>query len=373
MNRREFLKQLLLVGGCAGLACGGKFLWDYNSESTLPNGIKLEKKYLIEKYKDKSELPKLIRIDACTLCQLNCPCCGRNDIVKGCGLGYLSFENFKKIVDDNNFAQIELSNKGEIFLNPELLDIIKYAYDKNIMLTANTGVNMNYLSDQVAEALVKYQFRELMVSIDGATPETYSIYRRGGNFDQVISNIRKINYYKEKYNSDYPMMVYKFILFGHNEHEIDKAKELASSLGMLPYFHLNWDPSYSPIKNIELVQKKTGINVESFMIDDLIKKYKTNSTNWFFCKELWLSPQINWDGKILGCCSEWESDFGGNAFKDGLLNALNNPKMIYAKNMLTGNAEPIEGIPCTYCCHYKNLKKFNLTIKPITRGANPII
>ena len=37
--------------------------------------IKIEKSHLIEKYKDKSELPKHIRLDACTICQLKCPAC----------------------------------------------------------------------------------------------------------------------------------------------------------------------------------------------------------------------------------------------------------------------------------------------------------
>ena len=64
-----------------------------------------------------------ISIDASTFCQLKCPECStskgiiKNGIV---GSGILSFDNFKKIVDCNpNIREIELSNWGEIFLNPE--------------------------------------------------------------------------------------------------------------------------------------------------------------------------------------------------------------------------------------------------------------
>ena len=63
-----------------------------------------------------------ISIDASTKCQLKCPVCStskgiiRNGIV---GSGVLSFDNFKRTVDCNsNIIEIELSNWGEIFLNP---------------------------------------------------------------------------------------------------------------------------------------------------------------------------------------------------------------------------------------------------------------
>ena len=75
--------------------------------------------------------------------------------------GYLRFKNFKKFVDDYpQFRNIELSNWGEIFLNPELEDIVRYGKEKGINLTAWNGVNLNTLQDRMLEALIKYQFTE---------------------------------------------------------------------------------------------------------------------------------------------------------------------------------------------------------------------
>lgn len=240
MNRRDFIKNSMVLAGCSCAAGGAKLWYDNSSEGTilegLAGGISLKKEYLAEMYKNKNELPKKIRLEVCSLCQLDCVKCfvRQNDskYKDGYELGYLPFKNFKKFVDDNNLEEIELSNLGEIFLNPDLLDIIKYSHTKNISLSAVTGVNLNYLPDELAKALVKYKFERIVVSIDGATPETYAIYRRGGDFNTVINNVKKINHYKRKYNSKYPELVYKFILFGHNEHEIDKAKELAKKLNM---------------------------------------------------------------------------------------------------------------------------------------------
>lgn len=367
MNRRDFIKNSFLVCSCSCFLYGGKVLYDSKEGASGYSNIKLEQKHLIEQYKNKNELPKIIGMNACTLCQLNCPICllrlYPDDFNKGCGIGYLTFNNFKKLVDENDLEEINFINQGEMFLNPELFDIIKYSYCKNIKIYDYSGVNMNYLPDKIAEALVKYEFKALTVSIDAATPETYVIYRRGGDFNTVINNIKKINYYKKKYNSIYPLLTYKFILFGHNEHEIDKARELAKELDMQIFFVQNWNPTYSPVKNVALVKEKTGLNPSEAQDETKAKNYKKNSNEWFYCKQLWKIPLINWDGRVSGCCCCYFSDFGGNAFKDGLLKALNNPKMIYAKNMLTGNAKPIEGIPCYNCGQFHLFRKLNIHIK----------
>ena len=109
----------------------------------------MKNEYMAESYKDKSELPKKVRIDACSNCQLNCvKCYAREDsdgLKKGSKIGFLKFENYKKFIDENIIEEVELSNHGEMFLNPELEEIIRYSYEKNVALTAYNGVNLNYL------------------------------------------------------------------------------------------------------------------------------------------------------------------------------------------------------------------------------------
>ena len=109
------------------------------------------------------------------------------------------FWQFQKISQKNPYIEsIELSLSGEIFLNPELEEIIKYAYKKKVKLTAFNGVNFNNVSDKMLETLVKYRFTGLTFSIDGTSQETYEKYRRNGNFNNVIENIKKIKFTKRK-------------------------------------------------------------------------------------------------------------------------------------------------------------------------------
>ncbi len=63
------------------------------------------------------------------------------------------------------------------------------------------------MTNEIIESLVKYQFNSITCSIDGADNESYQKYRVRGNFDTVISNIKKINAYKEKYGLQYPKLL----------------------------------------------------------------------------------------------------------------------------------------------------------------------
>lgn len=297
--------------------------------------------------------PKSVRLEASTICQLKCACCYMRQDSGTVGIGYLKYEDFAQFVQQNDYIkEIELSNSGEIFLNPDLLKIMEFAHDHDIALTAYNGVNLNNVSDEVLEGLVKYKFRKLTCSIDGASQETYSQYRIGGNFDTVISNIKKINQYKKQYNSIYPSLKYQFIVFGHNEHEIPQAKELAKELDMDINFKFSWDDSFSPVQNKELV--KSQIGQSSLSLQEYLKKEKKSYLRQI-CVKMWTQPQINWDGRLLGCCTLFREDFGVNVFDIGLEKALKSAKFYYAKQMLMNKAPAKEGIPCSTCGYYKNM------------------
>ncbi len=299
-----------------------------------------------------------VSLEASTACQLRCPVCptSQGKTSKNiCGTGFLRLENFKKFLDMNKtIKEIELANWGEVFLNPHLPKIFEYAYQKNVSITITTGANLNHVTEECLEALVKYRVKELVIALDGASNETYSIYRISGNFDKVIENITTINRLKQKYANNDPKLIWQYIVFGHNENDIISAKQLAKNLNMEFRPKLNAVPNYSPIHSVEKVLKDT--NLSSVKAED----------DWgiVICNQLWESPQINWDGNILGCCHNNWATFGGNAFENNLEECLNSERMIYAREMLMGHVPAREEIPCTTCEFFKirsmNKKWLNL-------------
>jgi MoaA/NifB/PqqE/SkfB family radical SAM enzyme len=308
--------------------------------------------------------PRRIRLEAATVCQLKCPVCSTTTgkIKNNIGAGFLRFEDFKELVDENPWVcDVELSNWGEIFLNPDLLNIIEYAYGKHVSLRADNGVNFNTASDELLEALVKYRFRSMTCSIDGASQETYAIYRRRGNFENVIEHIKRINDYKTQYRSEFPLLQWQFVAFGHNEHEIRTARQMAKNLKMSFYVKLSYSDTFSPVKDKEVVRRESGLGVASE--EEFRAKYGGKYLTKSICAQLWKRPQINWDGRVLGCCVNYWGDFG-DAFKDGLVNSLNNEKINYARQMLLGKKPERDAIPCTTCSYYKRRKEDHAWLRP---------
>lgn len=301
-------------------------------------------------------IPQQIRLEASSFCQLRCPSCPTTTgaIHPAVGSGFLRFDNLRRLIEENpSLRRLELSNYGEILLNPHLLEILAYASAKAVAITFANGINLNHATDELLEGLVKYRVREITCSIDGASPETYRVYRHRGNFDNVIAHIERINHFKREYRSKFPQLSWQFIVFGHNEHELPAAREMAARLGMEFYPKISWDRRFSPIRDSEFVRAQTG---ERAVTREEYEQLHGRQYLSSICHQLWDDPQINWDGKNLGCCRNFWGDFGGNAFTDGLKACFNHEKMRYAKAMLRGRKGARDDIPCSTCDIYLSMR-----------------
>ncbi len=300
--------------------------------------------------------PATIRLEASSHCQLRCPSCPTTTkaIHPVVGSGLLSFEDFTRVLDDSPWLKaIELSNYGEIFLNPNLLAMLEYAHQRGVELNAENGVNLNYASPEVLEGLVTYGVRTIRCSIDGASQETYASYRVRGRLDAVLDNIATINQHKRNYGSAVPELIWQFVAFGHNEHEIPAARAMAARLGMRFVVKLSWDSDFSPITDEDALRSVAGAASRREFKETRGVDYMQS-----VCHQLWDLPQINWDGKVLGCCRNFWGDFGPeNAFRDGLLRSINSEKMSYARQMLQGRQPARADIPCTTCTLYEDMKR----------------
>jgi hypothetical protein len=129
---------------------------------------------------------------------------------------------------------------------------------------------------------------------------------------------------------------------------------MAYGLGMDFDAKLNWDETYSPVRDAEAVAKEISSGVASR--SEFRSKYGVDYMEKV-CHQLWDQPQVNFDGTVWGCCrNNWQA-FEGNAFEDGLGAALNSEQMTYARKMITGNAAPRDDVPCTKCRIYRNFRK----------------
>ena len=322
-------------------------------KSLLFSNLRLGQRYTQLKHREllrPTQLPTKLRIDASTVCQLRCAGCGfQKDGHRGLGGGFLTEGNFKKLIDDNpQITRIELSNYGEIFLNPELVGIMRYAFEKGVSLEAAMGVNFNSVSDEQLQALVDYRFAFISISVDGASQESYAKYRIGGDFYQVITNIRKLQELKREKGQEWPRLQWQYVLTEHNELDVGKAKQLAEELGIPIVFKLNFMPSYQP-ENREYLLRETGLDclTRQEYLDKHREPYLSND-----CLQMFVDPQFNWDGKLLGCCRVEEDVYDVNLFEDGLAGCLSAPRFVLAKELLLQQSPSREiygDLPCWKC------------------------
>ena len=143
------------------------------------------------------------------------------------------------------------------------------------------------------------------------------------------------------------------------------AREMARELGIGFRTELNAIPNYSPVRDPEAVRAARD---DAAATPDEYEVLHGQSYYQYSCYQLWDDPQINWDGKVLGCCVNFWGDFGGNAFRDGLTASVNTEQIQYARAMLRGRAPPREDIPCTRCREYQKMSKHGAWLAPRLRN-----
>ncbi|PKN97832.1 MAG: radical SAM protein [Chloroflexi bacterium HGW-Chloroflexi-5] len=306
--------------------------------------------------------PVEARLDVSSLCQLNCVLCpvaqrkGRSFV----GRGLLPVADFIEFIDNNpTIKMIEIGNSGEVFLNPDLPAILKYANDKGVTIRIAEGANLNDAADEALEALVKYSVSLLRVSLDGATQETYQIYRVGGNLKKALKNIQRINDYKKRYRSKWPQLILQFIPFGHNEHEIKKIAVMARALGMDIYFKLNVFEGYHPLRDHAVLTEILGYSDKDSYLKKTGELYMRD-----ICLQLWRAPQVNWDGRLLGCSANSSVNYAEYALGRAFAEQINNDHIQYARKMLMGIAPARADIPCVHCDSFADYKKYNRWFTP---------
>jgi hypothetical protein len=306
--------------------------------------------------------PVEARLDVSSLCQLNCLLCpaaqrkGRSFV----GRGVLPVADFIEFVDSNpQIKMIEIGNSGEVFLNPDLPDILRYAHDKGVTIRIAEGANLNDAADEALESLVKYRVYVLRVAIDGATQETYRIYRVGGDLRKVLKNVQRINHYKKQYKSGLPRLVLQFIPFGHNEHEIDRMACMARAFGMEIEFKLNEFAGKLPLVNQSRLTELLGYSDRASYLEKTGDMYMRD-----ICLQVWRAPQINWDGRLLGCSNNYSVHYAEQALGKAFVSEINNEPIRYARKMLMGIAPPRDDVPCTACDRFADYKKHNRWFTP---------
>jgi MoaA/NifB/PqqE/SkfB family radical SAM enzyme len=180
-----------------------------------------------------SESIKAVHIELTDNCNVSCPQCGRNKL-GGSDNQHLpkkeiSLEDFKRIFKKDFILNLNriyaCGNFGDPVVAKDTLEIFEYLRETNpeIRLGMNTNGSARDRKWWSRMGEIFSNLGEIKFGIDGLE-DTNHIYRKGANFEKVIENAAAFIEAGGKAQWEY-------IVFKHNEHEVEKAKELSEKMG----------------------------------------------------------------------------------------------------------------------------------------------
>jgi MoaA/NifB/PqqE/SkfB family radical SAM enzyme len=293
--------------------------------------------------------PSHLTIEPTNLCPGRCIACPTGLGTLKRAQGNMPFEDFKKIIDQLSryLLKIDIYWMGESMVNKEIFKMIRYAKSKDIIVHIST-IGIISGPDVISE-LVLSGIDAVTVPIDGATEETYQRYRRGSSLEKASGFVRGLVAFRNKKGLSRPRVILQSVVMKHNQHETEKVKELAFSLGVDDIFikPFRIDRGFDPSKDTELLDCiPEGHETTNYIIEDGKVIWKEGVLNK--CSPLWTTTAISWDGNVCPlCCDTQNENVFGNALKKDFKDIWNNGKyMAFRRQVLSDKSK----IPlCSFC------------------------
>lgn len=293
-----------------------KQLLRYLSLVRFVNIIKIYLSYWLSRLTSKSihwGKPISISVEPTTSCNLSCPECpsGLKQFTRP--VGKISRDDFGLILTQmgKQLQYITFYFQGEPLLHSQFADFVRMAKQHRIIVATST--NAHFLTAQIADDLIASGLDRLIISLDGTDAETYVKYRRGGDYNKVIANIKTMVAARNSRGVPHPFLELQFLVLKHNEHQIDEIKKLGKELGV----------DKVTLKTAQVYEFEEGND----FIPDLDKyaryekrpdgKYQIKNKLPNHCFRMWSGCVLTWDTKVVPCCFDKDAEFQFGDLKHG--------------------------------------------------------
>ena len=240
-------------------------------------------------------MPPLLMVEPTNVCNLMCPLClsGNGSLKRS--RGYIELSLYYKLIDEikDTVLAVFFWNQGEPFLHKDILTMFRYAKEQGLYTITST--NANVFPDH--DDLVKSGLGTVVISLDGATQESYNKYRVNGDFHKVLANTEALIQAKRRNHSMTPIIEWQFLIMKHNEHEVEIIKDLAVEMGVDNLVY----------KTVQIYNES---DIEEFLpSDSRLSRYRKINDGFTLkkkllnrCRRIFTQPVINWDGELSICC-----------------------------------------------------------------------
>ncbi len=236
--------------------------------------------------------PTLIDFEVTNHCNLDCIMCPRDSMNRPKGLMELGL--FKDIVDQIPPHSIEKSwfhLYGEPLLHPGLPEMLRYAGQRAEIGELGVSTNCVLLDEEKTCALLETPLDTIVLSIDGATRETYEKIRCKGDFDTVLENAARFIELRRQRGLTRPAAWLQIV-------------EMQENAGEIEQFKAHWKPLLGAADQV-FVKNYTTFGGQ---VPDRSDYYRRMPRTRLPCSFLWSYFVIYWDGRVTPCCFDVNGD-----------------------------------------------------------------
>jgi MoaA/NifB/PqqE/SkfB family radical SAM enzyme len=178
-----------------------------------------------------------VYVEPTNACNLDCRTCVRHSWEEP--EGFMEWSVYERIVDGLADARrhadaaepatVAFMGLGEPLLHPRLVDMVRLATERGLATEVTT--NALLLDQAMADELVTAGLGQLVVSIDGATAETFGRVRSGASLAAVVRNVRYLHDQREFVDGPRVRIGLEFVAMRSNIAELPGLNRVAAQLG----------------------------------------------------------------------------------------------------------------------------------------------
>lgn len=257
----------------------------------------LEMRFRLKKVRAR---PLQITIDSSNICQLSCPVCPTGMRKHDRPFGKAREELLTNLLNEigEYLFTINFFNWGEPFINSEVtFSWIEASRKMGIRSRVSSNLSL-ILSDAQIHRICTCGMHTLIVSLDGASEETYLKYRRNGNYERVIHNLTRIVEERRHLGGNGPRLIWQFLVFSHNEHEIPLARRMAKEIGV---DEIRFSPPQVDESTGLLPASDPKYHTELSKVHEKASFESRFPENRDSCVWHYMLAVINWDGTLSPC------------------------------------------------------------------------
>jgi radical SAM protein with 4Fe4S-binding SPASM domain len=231
--------------------------------------------------------PTHLKLELTNYCNLACPMCPHPSMQRE--VGYMRPELFRKIIDDAapelEFAY--LHHLGESLFHARLGELIRYGRSRGAAMGLST--NATFLDEKKGRMLLESGLDFLVLSVDGATPDSYERLRLGASFVRTVNNVRAFLALRRSLPQHTAVAVQMIVTPGNAD---ERARFLA-----------DWEPYLDDDAHVMFKEARDWAGQVPLVQLGVPARAPATSAP---CKMPWTELTVLWDGAVVPCANVFE-------------------------------------------------------------------